>query len=196
MAAPRWQRVVGQVIGLLAMLFVGFTLLWYGSESLRPLPPRPRSRPQTAIDSLPRLSPVLVRPEQMPAGVAPVKEPFPVARHPVFSFDFGLDKPLLLRRRLPVQITMYCLQGTTRSGLPVRDGIVAADPRLLPLGTEIDLYVGLKYYGRFLVDDTGGVIKGPVIDIWTPSCAEARRFGRRRGAVVLVNPTKRRSRRR
>lgn len=191
MAAPGWQRVVGQVLGLGAMLFVGFTLLWYGSESLRPLPPPPR----TAADPLPSLTPVIVRPEQMPAGVAPVKEPFPAARHPVFSFDFGLDKPLLLRRRLPVQITMYCLQGTTRSGLPVRDGIVAADPRLLALGTEIDLYVGLKYYGRFLVDDTGGVIKGPVIDIWTPSCAEARRFGRRRGAVVLVNPTTKKRRR-
>jgi 3D (Asp-Asp-Asp) domain-containing protein len=191
MAAPAWQRVVGQLLGIAAMLFVGFTLLWYGSESLRPLPPAP----QAAREALPNHAPVIVRPEQMPAGAAPVKEPFPAARHPVFSFDFGLDKPLLLRRRLPVQITMYCLQGTTRSGLPVRDGIVAADTRLLPLGTEIDLYVGLKYYGRFLVDDTGGVIKGPVVDIWTPSCAEARRFGRRRGAVVLVNPTKQKRRR-
>jgi 3D (Asp-Asp-Asp) domain-containing protein len=59
---------------------------------------------------------------------------------------------------------------------------------VLPLGTEIDLYVGLRYYGRFLVDDTGGVVKGAIIDVWTPSCQNARRFGRRRGAVVIVNP--------
>jgi 3D (Asp-Asp-Asp) domain-containing protein len=116
----------------------------------------------------------------------------PGRRHPVFDFDFGLDKPLLLRRRLPVQITMYCLKGTTRSGLSTRPGIVAADPRVLPIGTVIDVYVGLRYYGRYLVDDTGGVIKGAIIDVWTPDCKDARRFGRRRGAVVLVEPRKKR----
>ena len=188
---PGWQKVVAQLLGIAAMFAVGFSMLWYGSSSIQPLPPAPVDttmvvHPPVIVEAEPRLPPVAV--------VPPSRAPTPPGRHPVFDFDFGIDKPLLLRRRLPVSITMYCLKGTTRSGLPVRPGIVAADPRVLPLGTTVDLYVGLKYYGRVLVDDTGGVIKGAIIDIWTPSCTDARRFGRRRGAVVLVQPAKKRRR--
>jgi 3D (Asp-Asp-Asp) domain-containing protein len=214
--------VFAQLLGISALFLVGFSLLWYGSSQVEPLPPPP-------VDADVRHAPVVVLPESLPARVTaeppaaipgdsaqpprPLEAPLepgrigrggrleappfprprePGKRHPIFDFDFGLDKPLLLRRRLPVQVTMYCLKGTTRSGLQTRPGIVAADPRVLPLGTTIDLYVGLRYYGRYLVDDTGGVIKGAIIDVWTPDCTNARRFGRRRGAVVLVTPGKRR----
>src|SRR3954462_4294177 len=61
----------------------------------------------------------------------------------------------------PVMLTSYCLSGTTRRGRYVRPGIVAADPRYFPLSRYIELYVGKKYYGRFLVDDTGRKIRGP-----------------------------------
>ncbi len=87
---------------------------------------------------------------------------------------------------LPVRVTMYCLQGTTRRGRYVRSGIVAADPRFFPLSRYIELYVGRKYLGRFLVDDTGMKIKGARIDVWTSSCREARRFGIAPGTAVLV----------
>ena len=40
--------------------------------------------------------------------------------------------------------------------------------------------------GRFLIDDTGLKIKGNKIDIWMPTCREARIFGRRKGTAVLV----------
>ncbi|MGH7616921.1 MAG: 3D domain-containing protein [Gemmatimonadaceae bacterium] len=87
---------------------------------------------------------------------------------------------------LPVGVTMYCLQGTTRRGRYVRPGIVAADPRLFPLSKYVELYVGRRYLGRFLVDDTGKRIRGARIDVWTASCREASRFGLQRGTVVLV----------
>ena len=87
---------------------------------------------------------------------------------------------------VPVQLTSYCLKGLTRRDRYVRQGIVAADPRLFPLGRYVEIYVGRKYFGRFLVDDTGGVIKDAILDIWTPDCRDARRFGRRRGTAVLV----------
>jgi 3D (Asp-Asp-Asp) domain-containing protein len=87
---------------------------------------------------------------------------------------------------LPVGVTMYCLQGTTRRGRYVRAGIVAADPRFFPLARYIELYVGRNYLGRFLVDDTGKRIKGARIDVWTASCRDARKFGLRRGTAVLV----------
>jgi 3D (Asp-Asp-Asp) domain-containing protein len=90
---------------------------------------------------------------------------------------------------LPVGVTMYCLQGTTRRGRYVRGGIVAADPRFFPLSQYIELYVGRSYLGRFLVDDTGDRIRGARIDIWTGNCREARRFGVARGTAVLVHRT-------
>jgi len=85
-----------------------------------------------------------------------------------------------------VTITAYCLRGTTRRDNPVRPGIVAADPRVFPLGSRVELWVGKRYLGRFLVDDTGAAIKGKKLDVWTPACREARRFGRRKGKAMLV----------
>ncbi|HEX7978538.1 MAG TPA: 3D domain-containing protein [Gemmatimonadaceae bacterium] len=96
------------------------------------------------------------------------------------------DGPLHYGDPVPVQLSAYCLQGTTRRDRYVREGIVAADPRLFPLGRYIEVYVGRVYYGRFLVDDTGADIRNGRLDIWTPTCRDARRFGLRRGTAVLV----------
>ena len=85
-----------------------------------------------------------------------------------------------------VALTAYCLNGLTRRDHYTRQGIVAADPRVFPLGRYVEIYVGRDYYGRFLVDDTGRAIKGNIIDIWTPTCREARLFGRTKGTAVLV----------
>lgn len=79
--------------------------------------------------------------------------------------------------------TAYCLRGRTAMGHGVRRGIIAADPRVLRLGSTVSITSG-AYAGSYLVSDTGGAIKGRKIDIWVPSCSEARRFGRR---TVQVN---------
>jgi 3D (Asp-Asp-Asp) domain-containing protein len=87
---------------------------------------------------------------------------------------------------VPVLITAYCLKGTTRRGLPVRPGIIAADPKVFPLARHVELYAGGRFLGRYLVDDTGGKIRGQRIDIWTPDCGDAIKFGARRGVATLV----------
>lgn len=87
---------------------------------------------------------------------------------------------------IEVSLTAYCLKGTTRRDNYVRQGIVASDPRVFPLGRYVEVYVGKNYLGRFLVDDTGGVIKGAILDIWTPTCRQARLFGRQKGTAILV----------
>jgi 3D (Asp-Asp-Asp) domain-containing protein len=74
--------------------------------------------------------------------------------------------------------TAYCLKGRTAMGHGVRRGIIAADPRVLRLGSTVLIDHG-SYTGEYLVSDTGGRIKGKKIDIWVPNCSEARRFGRR-----------------
>lgn len=87
---------------------------------------------------------------------------------------------------VPVALTAYCLKGLTRRDRYVRLGIVAADPRMFPLARYLEVYVGRNYFGRFLIDDTGKKIKGNRLDIWTPTCSEARKFGWQRGTAVLV----------
>ena len=74
--------------------------------------------------------------------------------------------------------TAYCLRGKTAMGHGVRRGIIAADPRVLKLGSTITISAG-QWSGTYLVSDTGGRIKGKKLDIWVPSCSEARKFGRR-----------------
>jgi 3D (Asp-Asp-Asp) domain-containing protein len=96
------------------------------------------------------------------------------------------DAPVRLGDPVPVELTAYCLNGRTRRDHYVREGIVASDPKVFPLGHYLEVYVGRAYYGRFLIDDTGGVIKGNKLDIWTPTCREARLFGRVKGTAVLV----------
>lgn len=81
--------------------------------------------------------------------------------------------------------TAYCLKGRTASGGGVRRGIVAADPRVLPLGTRIYIEAG-AYSGTYTVTDTGGAIRGNILDIWVPNCGEAVRFGRKAITVSLV----------
>lgn len=87
--------------------------------------------------------------------------------------------------------TAYSLRGKTASGRMVSRGLIAADPRVLPLGSRVRLdHPG--YSGEYLVADTGGLIKGRRIDIWIPTTREAMRFGRRTVKLtVLSYPAKR-----
>ena len=85
---------------------------------------------------------------------------------------------------VPFKATAYCLRGRTASGAMVRKGIVAADPKVLPLGSKITISAG-QYSGTYLVADTGGLIKGKKIDIWISNCSEAIRFGKRSIKVVM-----------
>ena len=81
--------------------------------------------------------------------------------------------------------TAYCLSGRTALGHSVRRGLVAADPRVLKLGSKVLITAG-SYTGQYLVSDTGGGVKGKELDIWVPSCSEARRFGRRTVTVSVI----------
>lgn len=86
----------------------------------------------------------------------------------------------------PYIATAYALRGRTASGIKVRRGIVAADPRRHRLGTYIHVNAG-KYSGRYLVADTGGRIIGNRLDIWMESNNEARAFGKRKVFVRRIN---------
>lgn len=73
--------------------------------------------------------------------------------------------------------------GRTASGLRAGHGVVAVDPRFIPLGTR--LYI--EGYGYAVAGDTGGAIKGNRIDLGHNSRSEALRFGRRTVKVLILN---------
>lgn len=129
-------------------------------------PPKPSRLHPVVVESPVQLAGAIVR------GITP--------ESPITAENARLGKPI------PVELTAYCLSGTTRRGRYVRAGIVAADPRYFPLSRYIEVYVGMEYLGRFLVDDTGRLIIGRRLDIWMGDCKDARRFGRRQGIAALV----------
>lgn len=76
------------------------------------------------------------------------------------------------------QATAYALNGLTASGAYVRRGVIAADPRVIPIGSVVQI-ITPGYSGVYTVQDTGRLIKGKIVDVWLPSTHEARFFGRR-----------------
>ena len=69
------------------------------------------------------------------------------------------------------------LQGTnniTATGKEIKKGMIAVDPKIIPLGTQIEI----KDMGFFIAEDTGGKIRGNRIDIYFETKEEAKSFGR------------------
>lgn len=60
---------------------------------------------------------------------------------------------------------------------------IAVDPRVIPLGTK--LYV--EGYGYAIADDTGGAIKGKVIDLYYDSSNESWDWGSRNVNIYIMN---------
>jgi 3D (Asp-Asp-Asp) domain-containing protein len=60
-------------------------------------------------------------------------------------------------------------------------GVVAVDPSVIPLGTRMTI----PGYGEGIAADTGGAIRGAVIDLWFPSAGQAAAWGRRTVTITL-----------
>ncbi|MGQ9823828.1 MAG: ubiquitin-like domain-containing protein [Desulfotomaculales bacterium] len=86
-------------------------------------------------------------------------------------------------RALEMVATAYTFTGhNTASGVPPRFGVVAVDPQVIPLGTQ--LYVEGYGYARAL--DVGPAITGNRIDVFLNSADEARHWGVRRVKVYIL----------
>ena len=70
--------------------------------------------------------------------------------------------------------------GVTARGTMARHGTVAADPKVFPFGTRLQI----PGYGTGVVEDVGGSIKGRHIDVWFPTHETALLWGRRNLKVV------------
>jgi 3D (Asp-Asp-Asp) domain-containing protein len=99
----------------------------------------------------------------------------------------GAQRRTAKARTLSMTATAYCEGGETKSGTEAKSGTVAADPRVLPIGTTIRV-VGIKSRPAqtFTVADTGAAVKGNHIDIFISDCARAKIFGRQRVQVRVL----------
>jgi len=70
----------------------------------------------------------------------------------------------------------------TASGMKSGRGVVAVDPKVIPLGSK--LYV--EGYGYAIAGDTGGAIKGDRIDVFFYLSDETARWGRRWARVFVL----------
>ena len=90
-------------------------------------------------------------------------------------------------KTLTMESTAYYGHGTTALGLkPVRNpnglSTIAVDPNVIPLGTKV--YV--SGYGVAIAADTGGAIKGNIIDVFLNSYEECYSWGRRQVTVQIL----------
>lgn len=90
-------------------------------------------------------------------------------------------------KTLTMESTAYYGHGTTALGLkPVRNpnglSTIAVDPNVIPLGTKV--YV--SGYGLAIAADTGGAIKGNIIDVFLNSYEECYSWGRRQVTVQIL----------
>jgi 3D (Asp-Asp-Asp) domain-containing protein len=89
--------------------------------------------------------------------------------------------------RLHFTATFYCKGTMTASGLNVRNGIAAADPKLLPIGSVIRIdSLGDKYDGIYTVMDTGPRVQGRHVDVYLWSCNEALQMGSRKMKLTVL----------
>ena len=108
----------------------------------------------------------------------------------LFGAAFGSDAEARASRKVRgrlMQATAFAGKGeTTASGTVAHEGIVAADPAVLPMGTRIRVTGSRGYDGVYLVTDTGAKVDGAHIDLCLNTQAEARSFGRRRVRVQVL----------
>jgi 3D (Asp-Asp-Asp) domain-containing protein len=96
--------------------------------------------------------------------------------------SFGEEGP-----RLAFVATAYCKGQTTASGVAVKAGIAAADPRMLPQGSVVRVDgVPDRHRGIYTVLDTGPKVQGRHVDLYMWSCYEALDFGRRPVSLTVL----------
>jgi len=65
-----------------------------------------------------------------------------------------------------VRATYYNIHGTTATGMPTGTNVVATDPSVFPLGTKMYVLNSTFDMGVRIAADTGGAVRGNLIDIW------------------------------
>lgn len=72
-------------------------------------------------------------------------------------------------------------------GTQIRPGIIAVDPKVIPLGSRVYIEYPDGHGEYAIAEDTGGAIKGNRIDVAKWTVNEAKRFGMQKVKVTILS---------
>lgn len=78
----------------------------------------------------------------------------------------------------------------THLGTQIRPGVIAVDPKVIPLGSRVFIQYPDGHGEYAVAEDTGGAIKGNRIDVAKWSVPEAEKFGMKDVKVFVVSTPK------
>ena len=90
-------------------------------------------------------------------------------------------------KKINAKVTAYTpydagCNGVTATGTAAKKGVIAVDPRVIPLGTK----VYIPGYGVAVAADTGGAIKGNRVDVCYATKGEAFGWGVKNVPVYIL----------
>lgn len=134
--------------------------------------------------------------EVIRVGNAEIPEETQAADMPVISDGYitlPTGEVLTYTRTDTVEATAYThtdkgCDMTTATGTTVHWGTVAVDPSRIPYGTRMFIIAndGSYVYGIATAEDCGGDIRGDRMDLYMPTYAQCREFGRRRCTLYFL----------
>lgn len=100
-----------------------------------------------------------------------------------------VQEPSRGERIIVMEATAYCYGSITKTGTsPVEGRTIAVDPEVIPLGSRV--YVSCESWpeidGTYVAEDTGGVIKGNIIDVYMQDYDDCIQWGRRQVEVRVM----------
>lgn len=179
-------RVLGRVLLIGVVLFTGVKFM--SGEVL----PNPKSEPQ----QVEQVEAKQVEPPKVEQSQTPIAQQVNETKPAEVKVEEKRSEPEVSRGsngyKLVVEATAYSPDEPGDSGyafdgrpaVPYRT--IAVDPKVIPLGSQV-LVPG---YGWMIAHDTGGAIKGHIIDIRLGSTSEANAWGRREIVITVVPPSK------
>ena len=109
-----------------------------------------------------------------------------------FAADIKHKQPMARHSKGQFVAFAYNTGTVTAEGRkPVAGKTIAADTRVLPLGTRVRISGAGPWSGDYRVGDSGGRIKGRKIDLYVPTRAEALEFGSRSITLTVLELPKR-----
>ncbi len=106
--------------------------------------------------------------------------------------NVGSGAPTNYVKKLSCSFTAYTYNRTgaslTASGAKAKVGYVAVDRSVIPMHSYLYIVLDNGFvYGYCYAKDTGGAIKGNIVDLFLPSETDCTYFGRRTGTVYVVS---------
>ena len=164
-------------LGSVISVLLAFSVISYARAYVQPQDPKPVQQTNQTVKTQSTTPAEASRPE----AAATLVEPENASKNTATEV---LTRTVIVPGEI-YSATAYSLRGRTASGKPVARGVIAADPRVLPIGTRVRVEAG-AWSGEYVVADTGGAVRGRRIDIWTPTSGEAMRFGRRAVKLTIL----------